>query len=77
MDCSSYQARVPRLRFLRVGLFPLVRILATKNPLHRSPVSPRVEVQVLDGQIPMRIEDFEAPLLFLLVGFLVGIKLLD
>jgi len=24
---SSYQARVPRLRFLRVGLFPLVRIL--------------------------------------------------
>jgi hypothetical protein len=39
--------------------------------------STRVEVRVLDGQVPVRIEDFEASLLFLLVTFLVGKELLD
>jgi hypothetical protein len=40
-------------------------------------VLPQVEIHVLDRQIPMRIQDFEAPLLFFLVGLLVEIELLD
>src|ERR1700731_1385874 len=34
-----------------------------------------VEIEILDGQIPVRVEDFKAPLLFLLVGVLVGEEL--
>src|SRR5258708_5797233 len=36
----------------------------------------RVEIHRLHGQIPVRVEDFEAPLLFALEGFLIGIHLL-
>ena len=36
-----------------------------------------VQVDVLDGQVPVRIEDFKAALLFLLVRLLVGIELFD
>ena len=38
---------------------------------------PRVEVHVLDGQVPVRVENLETPLLFLLVRFLIRIELLD
>jgi hypothetical protein len=37
----------------------------------------RVEVDVFDGQVPVRIEDLEPPLLFFLVAILVRIELLD
>src|SRR5260370_28867830 len=39
--------------------------------------SARVEVHVLDGQIPVRVENFKATLFFLLVRFLIRIELLD
>jgi hypothetical protein len=39
--------------------------------------SPRVEVDVLDRQVPVRFQDFEAALFFFLIGFLIGIELLD
>jgi len=39
--------------------------------------SPRVEVRVFNGQIPVRVQDLKAPLFFFLVGFLVWEKLLD
>jgi predicted nucleic acid-binding protein len=37
--------------------------------------SPRFQIHVLDGQIPVGLEDFEATLLFLFVGVLVGEEL--
>src|SRR5260370_37916064 len=39
--------------------------------------SPPIELYVLDRQIPVRLQDFEAALLFFLVRFLIGTKLLD
>src|SRR5258708_37109343 len=36
-----------------------------------------IQVQVLDRQIPVSFQDFEAALFFFLVGFLIGIELLD
>jgi hypothetical protein len=36
-----------------------------------------VEIEILDGEIPMRIEDFEAPLLFLFIPILVREELLQ
>src|SRR5216683_2926004 len=36
-----------------------------------------VEVEVLDGHVPVGVEDFEAALLLFLVGVLVGEKLLE
>ena len=37
----------------------------------------RVQVEIFHRQVPVRVEDFEAPLLLALVGFLVGEELLD
>jgi hypothetical protein len=37
--------------------------------------SPRFQIHVLDWQIPVGLEDFEATLLFLFVGVLVGEEL--
>src|SRR5919109_5293874 len=50
--------------------FP-TRLIAAENS------SARVEVDLFDGQVPVRVEDLEAALLFFLVGFLVVIELLD
>ncbi len=36
-----------------------------------------IQVQVLDRQIPVSFQDFEAALFFFLVGFLIGIELLE
>src|SRR5260370_6920101 len=39
--------------------------------------SARLEVHILDRQIPVRIQDFKAPLFLFLIGLLIGIELLD
>ena len=39
--------------------------------------SARLQIHILDRQVPMRIQNFEAALFLFLVGFLVGKELLD
>src|SRR6266851_2923467 len=52
-----------------------IRLLPERTSLWSA--SPRVEVHVLDRQIPVGIENFESPLFFLLVRFLIRIESLD
>src|SRR6202166_4413507 len=66
-------------------MVPLGTIVRRSGRLHRCSalaftlfsVLVGVEIEVLDGQIPVGVEDFEAALLFFFVGILVGEELLQ
>src|SRR5215472_16057948 len=85
----SEQAKSARSSSDRLSAFCISSVarsvMASVYRAYRSPVSlcpsrtklARVEVHVLNGQVPVRVENLEAALLFLLVRFLVGIELPD
>ena len=59
------------------GLTTPLTVASTGQSLGYRSRSFCVEVDILDGEVPVGVKDFEAALFFLFVGLWVGIELLD